>query len=81
MLKSIVAAAGVAVWTAGAAPRPNRHRAAVAALLEGVVSGRHPHDGRILCQSTLVAVMGRQAAETGSRVAWEDLVSSPRSPA
>ncbi|MFM8890851.1 MAG: Gfo/Idh/MocA family protein [Planctomycetia bacterium] len=73
--------AGRTVWAAGAAPRPNRHRAAVTALLEGVVSGRHPHDGRILCQSTLVAVMGRHASETGSRVAWEEFVTSPRSPA
>lgn len=67
-------------WAAGSEPRPNRHRAAVAALLEGVVSGRHPHDGRTLCQSTLVAVMGRHASETGNRVAWEDLVASPPVP-
>ena len=73
--------AGRTTWAAGSAPRSNRHRAAVAALLEGVLTGRHSHDGHAMCQSTLVALLGREAAESGSRVVWADLDAGARLPA
>jgi myo-inositol 2-dehydrogenase / D-chiro-inositol 1-dehydrogenase len=44
------------------------------ALVGGILSGRVAHDGDTMCRSTLMAVMGRMAAETGRSVTWSELV-------
>jgi len=59
--------------TAAPQPGPGRFSTAMAALVESVLSGRRVHDGDTMCRSTLMAVMGRMAAETGRRVAWREL--------
>jgi len=56
---------------------PDRFAAAMAHLVHGIRSGRQVDEGGRLCTSTLTAVMGRMAAETGRRVAWCD-VTPPR---
>jgi predicted dehydrogenase len=65
--------AGRRNWTAVAQPGPSRFSAGMAALVEGVLSGRGVHDGDTMCRSTLMAVMGRMAAEAGRRVAWGEV--------
>ena len=49
------------------------HQAAMAAVLASIRGGRPVDEGRGLCRSTLVAIMGRMAAETGTAVSWSDL--------
>ena len=60
-------------WAAKSAPGPDRYRATMETLVRGILSGRCPHDGAHMCRSTLMAVMGRMAAETGRPVAWNGL--------
>jgi predicted dehydrogenase len=63
-------------WGAGQPPRAGRHAATIEALVRGILSGRVSHDGETMCRSTLMAVMGRMAAETGRPVAWGELATS-----
>jgi myo-inositol 2-dehydrogenase/D-chiro-inositol 1-dehydrogenase len=63
-------------WGAAQPPRAGRHAATIEALVRGILSGRVNHDGETMCRSTLMAVMGRMAAETGRPVAWGELASS-----
>jgi len=60
--------------TAMPPPGPGRFSATMVALVEGILSGRVAHDGDTMCRSTLMAVMGRMAAETGRPVSWSQLV-------
>ncbi len=66
---------GRGAWAAGPAPRAGRHAATIEGLVRGILSGRVAHDGETMCRSTLTAVMGRMAVETGRPVAWGDLAS------
>jgi len=59
--------------TAVPPPGPGRFSAAMTALVGGILSGRVAHDGDTMCRSTLMAVMGRVAAETGRSVSWSEL--------
>jgi predicted dehydrogenase len=63
-------------WMANPAPGPGRHRATMETLVRGILSGTVPHDGDQMCRSTLLAVMGRMASETGRSVAWSGLAGS-----
>jgi hypothetical protein len=45
-------------------------------LVAGVLSGRPVHEGEALCKSTLVAVMGRIAAESGRPVTWAEVAGA-----
>lgn len=67
---------GRGAWEAGQPPRAGRHAATIEALVRGILSGRVSHDGGTMCRSTLMAVMGRMAAETGRPVAWGELAGS-----
>jgi predicted dehydrogenase len=66
--------AGVVVGRRGThlLPRPaaGRHQAAMDALVRGILSGRPADDGRTMCQSTLLAILGSDAAETGLVRRW-----------
>jgi len=45
-------------------------------LYASVRSGAAHNDGEWMCQSTLVAIMGRMAAATGQEVTWEHMLKS-----
>jgi predicted dehydrogenase len=64
---------GRTLWTTGQQPGPARYQATMETLVRGVLSGLVVHDGAAMCRSTLMAVMGRMAAETGRPVAWDGL--------
>jgi predicted dehydrogenase len=68
--------AGGRGWAAVPAPGPGRFSATMTALIGGILAGRLVHDGDTMCRSTLMAVMGRMAAETGRTVAWSDVAAS-----
>ena len=67
--------AGQPGWTTVPPSGPGRFSATMAALVGGILSGRVAHDGDTMCRSTLMAVMGRAAAETGRPVAWSELTA------
>jgi myo-inositol 2-dehydrogenase / D-chiro-inositol 1-dehydrogenase len=60
--------------TAVPPPGPGRFSAAMTSLVGGILSGQVANDGDTMCRSTLMAVMGRMAAETGRFVTWSELV-------
>jgi myo-inositol 2-dehydrogenase/D-chiro-inositol 1-dehydrogenase len=69
-----------------AGPRPapgGMYQATIDALVRAVRFGSPVDDGGALCRATLVAIMGRMAAESGRPVRWEDVVRHglPASPA
>jgi predicted dehydrogenase len=55
---------------------PERYAAVMNRLVAGVLSGRPVHEGEALCKSTLVAVMGRIAAESGRPVTWAEVAGA-----
>lgn len=55
---------------------PGRHQAAMTALVRGALAGRVVHEGDTMCLSTMVAVMGRAAADTGRRVTWAEVAGT-----
>jgi predicted dehydrogenase len=57
-------------------PAAGRHQAAMDALVRGILSGRPADDGRTMCQSTLLAILGSEAVETGRRQPWPGLAES-----
>lgn len=59
------------------------YQATIDALVRAVRSGTPVDDGATLCRATLVAIMGRMAAESGRPVRWDDIVRRglPASPA
>ena len=48
-------------------------------LYKSVRSGAAHNDGEWMCQSTLVAIMGRMAGETGQEVTYEHMLKSQNS--
>jgi hypothetical protein len=60
--------------TAVPPPGSGRFSAAMTSLVGGILSGRVANDGDTMCRSTLMAVMGRMAAETCRSVTWSELV-------
>jgi predicted dehydrogenase len=54
---------------------PERYQTTMDTLVGGMLGGRTIHDGHAMCRSTLVALMGRTAAEYGRRVTWTEMVS------
>ena len=65
--------AGRPGWTTVPPAGPGRFSATMTALVGGILSARVAHDGDTMCRSTLMAVMGRVAAETGRPVSWSEL--------
>jgi predicted dehydrogenase len=45
-------------------------------LVEGIRSGNLPNDSRRIAESTLTAIMGREAAYSGQVVEWEQIMSA-----
>lgn len=59
-----------------AASRHDRFQTAMARLVGDIRGGRRTDEGGRLFRATLVALMGRAAAETGGRIDWE-MVAAP----
>ena len=45
-------------------------------LFASIRKGEPINNGHYMCNSTLLALMGRQAAYTGAAITWDDLVAS-----
>src|SRR5256885_5775861 len=46
-------------------------------LIASIRAGRPLNEGRQVAESTLTAIMGREAAYTGQEVTWDELLSCP----
>jgi len=47
-----------------------------ASFLASIRTGQRLNDGEHMCNSTLMAIMGRMAAYTGQEITWEELLNS-----
>lgn len=46
-------------------------------LIAGIRSGKLPNEGRRVAESTLTAILGREAAYTGREITWEEILNAP----
>jgi len=54
-------------------PPANPWQAAMSRFVAGIAAGRGGDAGRAVCRSSLVAVLGRTAAEQAREIAWDEL--------
>ncbi|MDT8303292.1 MAG: Gfo/Idh/MocA family oxidoreductase [Sedimentisphaerales bacterium] len=58
---------------------PNQHESHQQEHIDFIAAlrrGELPNDTRFLCESTLTAIMGREAAYTGKHVTWDEILNS-----
>jgi myo-inositol 2-dehydrogenase / D-chiro-inositol 1-dehydrogenase len=58
-----------------ATPKPNPYVQEHADLIAGIRAGKPANEGRQVAESTLTAIMGREAAYTGQEITWDDLLN------
>lgn len=58
-------------------PAKNMYQAEHEALFNAIRKGEAINNGKYMCQSTLMAIMGRMSAYTGQVVKWDDALNSP----
>ena len=46
------------------------------ALFKSIRDGNPINNGHYMCNSTLLAIMGRMATYSGKKISWEDLMKS-----
>jgi myo-inositol 2-dehydrogenase/D-chiro-inositol 1-dehydrogenase len=81
IIERVTGAAGSCDLLAGtAASSGGRFQATMTHLVRSLRSGQRVAEGHGLCRATLVAVMGRVAAETGRRIEWAAVSASPPAP-
>jgi hypothetical protein len=56
-------------------PTPNPYVQEHVDLLASIRAGTPLNEGRQVAESTLTAIMGREAAYTGQTIVWDDLMS------
>ena len=71
--------AGAAPWTWDApTPRTNPYVQEHRDLIASIREGRPLNEGRQVAESTLTAIMGREAAYTGQEITWDDMLNAPQ---
>ena len=69
---------GAASWSWDPqAPKVNPYVQEHADLVASIRAGRPLNEGRQVAESTLTAIMGREAAYTGQQVTWDELLNCP----
>jgi predicted dehydrogenase len=58
------------------APKPNPYVQEHTDLIASIRAGRPLNEGRQVAESTLTAIMGREAAYTGQVITWDELLNS-----
>jgi predicted dehydrogenase len=70
---------GAAPWSRDRqAPKVNPYVQEHADLIASIRAGRPLNEGRQVAESTLTAIMGREAAYTGQEILWDDLLNCPQ---
>lgn len=57
-------------------PNPNLYRAEHEALFKSIRDNNPINNGGYMCNSTLIAIMGRACTYTGQELSWEDFIKS-----
>lgn len=67
---------GRPLWRAKRIPGDNMYQNEHNELFKSIRAGKPIYNGDYMCQSTLMGIMGREAAYTGQKVTWEQIVAS-----
>ena len=67
--------AGKEVWRY-TGPKPNPYQVEHDVLFAAIRAGKPINNGEYMCQSTLMAIMGRMATYTGQQITWEQALAS-----
>lgn len=65
-------------WPRGRGMAANPYQAGMCELVGSVRSAAAVNDGFPMCRSTMMAIMGREAAESGRLVTWAEIAGSDR---
>jgi predicted dehydrogenase len=57
-------------------PQPSMYRVEHEEMFDGIRAGKPINNGHFMCNSTMMGILGRQAAYTGAVVTWEDCAKS-----
>jgi hypothetical protein len=77
VLNNVIEPSQGPVWTFNRSrDLPDMYDAEHQALFGAIRSGNTINNGEYMCNSTLVAIMGREACYTGQRITWDDLIRS-----
>ncbi len=57
-------------------PKPSMYTAEHEKLFESIRSGSPINDGDYMCNSTMIAIMGRMATYTGKTLTWDECINS-----
>ncbi len=67
---------GRPLWRAKRIPRDNMYQNEHDELFKSIRDGKPINNGEYMCNSTMLSILGREAAYTGKKVTWEQIVSS-----
>jgi myo-inositol 2-dehydrogenase / D-chiro-inositol 1-dehydrogenase len=71
--------AGAAPWTWDPqTPKTNPYVQEHRDLIASIRAGRPLNEGRQVAESTLTAIMGREAAYTGQEIRWDEILNAPQ---
>ena len=74
---SVIAGAAPWAWEAQL-PKTNPYVLEHRDLIASIRAGRPLNEGRQVAESTLTAIMGREAAYTGQEITWDDMLNAPQ---
>lgn len=67
---------GETPWKWSGDPGPDKYVAELQTLFAAVRDGKPVNDGVMMANSTMMAILGRMAAYTGTRIAWQQALDS-----
>jgi myo-inositol 2-dehydrogenase/D-chiro-inositol 1-dehydrogenase len=76
LMKHTVSLTGGPVWELGDEPYKDMYQVEHDELFAGIRSGKLINDGESAAWSTLMAIMAREAAYSGKRLTWKDMLAS-----
>ena len=70
---------GAAPWTLDPqTPKTNPYVQEHSDLIASIRAGQPLNEGRQVAESTLTAIMGREAAYTGQEITWDAILNAPQ---
>jgi len=76
LMKHAITVPGGKSWELGDAGYKDMYQVEHDELFAGIRSGKLINDGEAAAFSTLMAILGREAAYTGKKIAWKDMFNS-----
>jgi predicted dehydrogenase len=78
LMKHTISVKGGTGWELGEEPYKDMYQVEHDELFAGIRSGKLINDGENAAYSTLMAILAREAAYSGKKVAWKDLMESKK---